>query len=52
MPLLAVDGLVKHFPLGGPGEWFDRVRGAPEFTAFMKRSRGERERGMAHLTAR
>jgi len=27
MPRLAVDGLVKHFPLGGPGEWFDRVRG-------------------------
>jgi ABC-type glutathione transport system ATPase component len=27
MPLLAVEGLVKHFPLGGPGEWLDRVRG-------------------------
>ena len=27
MPRLAVEGLVKHFPLGGPGEWLDRVRG-------------------------
>ena len=27
MPLLAVEGLVKHFPLGGPGAWADRVRG-------------------------
>ena len=27
MPLLAVEGLVKHFPLGGPGAWLDRVRG-------------------------
>ena len=27
MSLLAVEGLVKHFPLGGPGAWLDRVRG-------------------------
>ncbi len=27
MPLLAVEGLVKHFPLGGPGAWLDRARG-------------------------
>src|SRR6266571_681623 len=27
MPLLAVEGLVKHFPLGGPGAWVDRARG-------------------------
>jgi ABC-type oligopeptide transport system ATPase subunit len=27
MPLLAVEGLVKHFPLGGPGAWADRARG-------------------------
>ena len=26
MPLLAVEGLVKHFPLGGPGAWLDRAR--------------------------
>ena len=27
MPLLAVEDLVKHFPLGGPAAWLDRVRG-------------------------
>src|SRR5207247_136779 len=27
MSLLAVEGLVKHFPLGGPGAWVDRARG-------------------------
>src|SRR3989449_6505899 len=27
MPLLAVEGLVKHFPLGGPGAWLARARG-------------------------
>jgi oligopeptide transport system ATP-binding protein len=27
MTLLAVEDLVKHFPLGGPGAWLDRVRG-------------------------
>ncbi len=27
MPLLTVEGLVKHFPLGGPGAWLDRARG-------------------------
>ena len=27
MPLLSVEGLVKHFPL--PGAWLDRLRGAP-----------------------
>jgi oligopeptide/dipeptide ABC transporter ATP-binding protein len=26
-PLVAVDGLVKHFPLGGPAAWLDRLRG-------------------------
>jgi oligopeptide/dipeptide ABC transporter ATP-binding protein len=26
-PLLAVDGLVKHFPLRGPGVWLDPLRG-------------------------
>jgi peptide/nickel transport system ATP-binding protein len=26
--LLSVEGLVKHFPLGGPGVWLDRLRGA------------------------
>ncbi len=29
MPLLSVEGLVKHFPLGGPGAWLDRLRGTP-----------------------
>jgi peptide/nickel transport system ATP-binding protein len=28
VPLLSVEGLVKHFPLGGPGAWLDRLRGA------------------------
>jgi oligopeptide/dipeptide ABC transporter ATP-binding protein len=27
VPLLAVEGLVKHFPLGGPEAWLDRARG-------------------------
>ncbi len=27
MSLLSVEGLVKHFPLGGPGAWLDRLRG-------------------------
>lgn len=27
LPLLAVDGLVKHFPLRGPGVWLDTLRG-------------------------
>ena len=27
MPLLAVEGLIKHFPLGGPAAWLDRMRG-------------------------
>jgi len=27
VPLLAVEGLVKHFPLGGPAAWLDRMRG-------------------------
>ena len=27
MPLLAVEDLVKHFPLGGPEAWLDRARG-------------------------
>jgi oligopeptide/dipeptide ABC transporter ATP-binding protein len=27
VPLLSVEGLVKHFPLGGPGAWLDRLRG-------------------------
>ena len=26
-PLLAIDGLVKHFPLGGPAAWLDILRG-------------------------
>jgi peptide/nickel transport system ATP-binding protein len=26
VPLLAVEGLVKHFPLGGPAAWLDRMR--------------------------
>ena len=29
MPLLAVEDLVKHFPLGGPEAWLDRARGRP-----------------------
>jgi len=27
VPLLAVEDLVKHFPLGGPEAWLDRARG-------------------------
>jgi oligopeptide/dipeptide ABC transporter ATP-binding protein len=27
VPLLAVEDLVKHFPLGGPAAWLDRMRG-------------------------
>ncbi len=29
MPLLAVDGLVKHFPVGGATAWLDALRGVP-----------------------
>jgi oligopeptide/dipeptide ABC transporter ATP-binding protein len=29
MPLLAVDGLVKHFPVGGARAWLDALRGVP-----------------------
>jgi oligopeptide/dipeptide ABC transporter ATP-binding protein len=29
VPRLEVDGLVKHFPLGGPAAWLDRVQGRP-----------------------